>query len=51
MSEEQLTAPLGAGQAGAEHSSPAAAVIRGNSDEHYKEHREQIERWLEGHQS
>ena len=48
MSEDQLTAVLGAGQEGAEHSPPAAAVIRGNSDEHYREHTEQIERWLDG---
>jgi len=46
MSEEQLTAVLGAGQQGAEHSPPAAAVIRGNTDEHYREHTDQIERWL-----
>ncbi len=46
MSEEQLTAVLGAGQEGAEDSPPAAAIIRGNSDEHYREHTDQIDRWL-----
>jgi hypothetical protein len=48
LSEGRLTAALGAGREGAEHSPPAAAVIRGNSDKHYEEHTEQIERWLQG---
>jgi hypothetical protein len=49
MSEDQLTTPLGAGLEGAEHSPPAAAIVRGNSDEHYREHTEQIETWLREH--
>jgi hypothetical protein len=47
MSEDALQAVLGAGQEGAEHSPRAGEVIGGNSDEHYREHAEQIAHWLD----
>jgi hypothetical protein len=46
MTQEQLETPLG-GQEHAGQSPPAAAIIGGNSDGHYSEHSEQIERWLD----
>jgi hypothetical protein len=47
MSEGALDSRLGAGQAGAEQSPRAGEIISGNSDGHYREHAEQIERWLD----
>ena len=48
LSDDSLTAVLGAGQEGAEASPPVGQLISGNSDEHYREHIAQIERWLDG---
>jgi hypothetical protein len=45
MSQAELETPIG-GQEHAGQSPPAAAIIGGNSDGHYQEHVEQIERWL-----
>ncbi len=47
LSDDALTAVLGAGQEGAEASPPVGQLVSGNSDEHYREHSAQIERWLE----
>lgn len=47
MSQEQLEAPLG-GQQFAGQSPRAGEVIGGNSEGHYREHSEQITRWLDG---
>jgi hypothetical protein len=45
LSEQVLGSRLGGDQA-AEASPTVAALISGNSDEHYREHSEQIEAWL-----
>jgi hypothetical protein len=46
MSQAELETPVG-GQEHEGQSPPAAAIIGGNSDGHYIEHIEQIERWLD----
>ena len=48
LSEDALTAVLGAGQEGTGGSPPVWQLISGNSDDHYREHSAQIERWLGG---
>jgi hypothetical protein len=47
MSDEAIDAVLGAGQEGAGQSPQVREIISGNSDAHYREHAEQIERWLD----
>ena len=48
LSDEAVAAVLGGGQHGAEGSPTIAELISENSDAHYREHSEQINRWLDG---
>jgi hypothetical protein len=48
LSDDALSAVLGAGQEGAEASPPVGQLISSNSDDHYREHIAQIARWLDG---
>ncbi len=48
LSDEAVAAVLGAGRDGAEGSPTIAELVSENSDAHYREHSEQINRWLDG---